>query len=85
MLSSPWYLNYISYGVDWPKYYEIDPQEFDGTLRQKRLVIGGEVCIFTIYSHYSENMQVIAVIICTIMRNVLESFQNRAKGNSKPT
>lgn len=28
ILSAPWYLNYISYGRDWTKYYEQDPTMF---------------------------------------------------------
>lgn len=43
LLSAPWYLNYISYGIDWPNYYKIDPQDFNGSNAQQRLVIGGEV------------------------------------------
>ena len=42
LLSAPWYLNYISYGIDWPNYYKIDPQDFNGSNAQQRLVIGGE-------------------------------------------
>ena len=45
LLSAPWYLNYISYGIDWEKYYKINPQDFSGNLEHARLVIGGEVSI----------------------------------------
>lgn len=30
ILSSPWYLNRISYGQDWAVHYKADPQDFDG-------------------------------------------------------
>jgi hexosaminidase len=43
IVSSPWYLNYISYGSDVMKIYLEDPQAFGGTAEQERLVIGGEV------------------------------------------
>ena len=43
MISSPFYLNYISYGVDWPKYYQVDITDFAGSFGQKNLVKGGEV------------------------------------------
>lgn len=30
ILSSPWYLDWISYGQDWQKYYKVEPLNFKG-------------------------------------------------------
>lgn len=49
ILSAPFYLNYISYGEDWPKYYQIEPTNFTGTPEQKARVAGVEACLWAEY------------------------------------
>ncbi|XP_029797072.1 beta-hexosaminidase subunit beta [Suricata suricatta] len=46
ILSAPWYLDWISYGQDWRNYYNVDPLNFEGSQEQKKLVIGGEACLW---------------------------------------
>eukprot|EP00035_Acanthoeca_spectabilis_P020730 m.434350 g.434350 ORF g.434350 m.434350 type:complete len:537 (+) comp17703_c0_seq1:2787-4397(+) len=51
VLSAPFYLNYISYGEDWPKYYSVEPSNFTGgeAADAKGLVGGVEVCMWSEY------------------------------------
>ncbi|EFA05959.1 putative beta-hexosaminidase fdl-like Protein [Tribolium castaneum] len=47
IISSYWYLDILKTGGDWLKFYNADPQDFDGTDEQKRLVLGGEACMWS--------------------------------------
>lgn len=49
ILSSPFYLNYISYGIDWPKYYAVNPTDFGGDDHQKKRILGAETCVWGEY------------------------------------
>ncbi|XP_074076495.1 beta-hexosaminidase subunit beta-like [Macrotis lagotis] len=46
VLAAPWYLDYISYGQDWKKYYTVEPLDFVGNKTQKDLVIGGSAALW---------------------------------------
>jgi len=46
ILYACWYLDIISWGSDWPRYYKCDPQAFNGTSEQKDLVIGGGAALW---------------------------------------
>jgi hexosaminidase len=37
VLSAPFYLNYISYGSDWPKYYQVEPTAFPSSDPQAKV------------------------------------------------
>lgn len=36
ILSAPWYLDYISYGQDWQRYYKVEPLNFPGQFLQPK-------------------------------------------------
>ena len=46
ILATPWYLDVISYGQDWRQYYTVEPLNFEGSEKEKQLVIGGEACLW---------------------------------------
>lgn len=45
--SQDWYLYVLATGGDWEKFYVIEPHDFEGTEEQKKLVLGGEACLWS--------------------------------------
>lgn len=46
LLSACWYLDHISGGGDWLKYYRCNPTNFSGSSEQKNQILGGEACMW---------------------------------------
>ena len=89
LLSAPWYLNYITYGIDWHKYYKIDPQNFGGNVKQRNLVLGGEVSkvkssLFQTFNQSTilmKNQGKMAIFWNQLTKNI--SFNGPSYNNSK--
>lgn len=47
LLSAGWYLDHLATGGDWRNFYNCDPHDFPGTEKQKKLVMGGEACMWS--------------------------------------
>lgn len=57
ILAAPWYLNVISYGIDWTRYYTTEPTDFGGTPEQEKLVMGGSAAMWGEYVDGTNHLQ----------------------------
>jgi len=46
LLSSCWYLDHLSTGGDWVKFYNCEPYDFTVKEDLRKLVLGGEACMW---------------------------------------
>lgn len=46
LMSECWYLDHLENGGDWKKYYNCEPLDFIGSEEQKKLILGGEACMW---------------------------------------
>lgn len=46
LLSTCWYLDHVAGGGDWQKFYRCEPFDFPGTAASRKLLIGGEACMW---------------------------------------
>ena len=49
IISSPWYLDIITFSMDWKRYYAVEPLDIPASEEEKKLVIGGEACLWGEY------------------------------------
>lgn len=47
ILSSCWYLDHLSGGGDWKKFYSCEPSDFPGNETQQQLLFGGAACMWS--------------------------------------
>lgn len=47
IMSDGWYLHVLDTGGDWEKFYNVEPTNWSGSVSKKKLVFGGEGCLWT--------------------------------------
>ncbi|KAH9503394.1 hypothetical protein Btru_072905 [Bulinus truncatus] len=59
IFSSCWYLNLISYGQDWTKYYLCEPFNINASVEDLKNIIGGEACLWSEFTDESNLLSIL--------------------------